>query len=201
MKSISCRPARDRRRPRLAPNRLGPDPSVDHDARPSRKPHRPPRVQGRRAHDGDRREGARHPRLHPRPERLQQQLPRRVGLCHRQGLPEHRGRGQHDRHLLRADGRQVAVPHGQRRHRLFPRRPEPDEGPAGGRAAAGQRRHLQRHVVQLDHRRRLPRSRSRRRRQVPAPAAGLRRSACRRAASSSPGRRRTACSTRFARSS
>src|SRR5262249_2341239 len=36
---------------------------------------------------GNRREGPRHAGLHARPERIQQQFPRRIGLCPRQGLP------------------------------------------------------------------------------------------------------------------
>ena len=54
----------------------------------------------------------------------------------RQGLPQRRRRGQHRDHLLRTDGRQVAVPHRQRRHRLLHGGGESDQGPDGGRAAA-----------------------------------------------------------------
>ena len=45
-----------------------------------RDPDRHAGVPGRRADRRDRREGPRRAGLHPRPERLQQQLPRRVGL-------------------------------------------------------------------------------------------------------------------------
>ena len=40
----------------------------------------------------------------------------------RKGFARHRGEGQRDPHLLRLDGRQVALPDGECGHRLFRRR-------------------------------------------------------------------------------
>ena len=54
----------------------------------------------------------------------------------RKALPEHRGQGQRGPGLLRADGRQVAVPDGECRHRLFRRRSGPHERADGARNAA-----------------------------------------------------------------
>ncbi len=47
---------------------------------------------------------------------------------------------------------ELAVPDGQCRHGLLPRRPRSEQRSAGGRAALGRRRHDQRHVVLVDHR-------------------------------------------------
>ena len=155
------------------------DPAGAHHARPGADPHRHAGVQRWRAHRGNRGEGPRRYGLHARTGRFQQQLPRRIGLRDSRGLAQRRCRGQHRPHLLRTDGRQVAVPHGQRRHRVLHGRGGPVERADGGGAAAEGARYHQRHVVQLDHRHRLPRPRPRRRRQVPARAAGLRRAASR----------------------
>ena len=148
-------------------------PSVARDAGSRRHVARHARVQGRRAERRDRPEGLRCARFHPCPQRLQQQLSRRLRLRDPQGLSQYRRRGQHGRHLPRADGREVAVPDRQRRHRLLSGGGRSDQGPAGRRAAAEEPRHHQRHVVLLDHRHRIPGSRSRRRREVPAGAPGL----------------------------
>ena len=78
------------------------------------------------------------------------------------------------RHLLRADGLELAFSYRQCRHHLYGRDPRPDEGAAGGRGAAGGARHDQRHVVRLDHRHRFSRPGPRRRGQVSDRAAGLR---------------------------
>ena len=65
----------------------------------------------------------------------------------RQGSSRHRRRGQYGHHLPRTDGCEVAVPHGQRRHRLLLQHRGSDEGPDGGRTAAEGAWHDQRHVV------------------------------------------------------
>ena len=115
-----------------------------------------------------------------RARRLQQQLPRRLGLrasaraCSSIGAEDERRR-----HLLGADGRELAVPDRERRHGLLHVGHRPQRRPDGDRAAVRRRRHDQRHVVLLDHRHRRPRPRPRARRQVPDRAARLRRAAAR----------------------
>ena len=96
----------------------------------------------------------------------------------RKGFEEVAG-AERRRHLLRADGRELAVPDRQRRHGLLPLGDRPEQRPDGDRAAVGRRRHHQRHVVLLDHRHRRSRSRPRPRRQVSDRAARLRRAAAR----------------------
>ena len=91
----------------------------------------------------------------------------------RQGLRGHRRQARRRRHLLRADGFELAVPDRQRRHGLLPDRPRPEQRPDGDRAAVERGRRDQRHVVLLDHRHRRTRARSRARRQIPDRAAGL----------------------------
>ncbi len=135
--------------------------------RQDRDQRRNARVQGRRADRRNRAEGLRYARLHPGAERLQQQLPRRFGARHRQGLPRHRRPARRCRHLLGADGFELAVPDGQCRHGLLPDRTRSEQRPGGGRAAVECRRHHQRHVVFLDHRHRRAGTGPRTRRQVP----------------------------------
>ena len=76
-------------------------------------------------------------------------------------------RARRRRHLLRADGFELAVPDRQCRHGLLPHRARPEQRPDRDRAAVERRRHDQRHVVLLDHRHRRPGAGPRARRQIP----------------------------------
>ena len=103
------------------------------------------------------RQGLRQPALRARLRRLHEHLPGRQHGGDPQGLPEHRREGQRGHRLLRADGRQVAVPDGERRHGLFLRHPRPHQGAHGAGGAAQVARHPRRLLVALGHRlRRCP---------------------------------------------
>ena len=161
--------------PDLRPGSNRCHPALDHDPGQGPDPDRHARLQGRRAEQGDRGQGLRQPRPDARGRRLPQHLPGREHVRHQPGLSRRWGSGQPDRDLLGVHGLQVPLPHGQRRHGLFRRHAQPDEGPDGARGASGRARHARRHVVALGHRLRRSRSRPRRRREVSRPAAGLRR--------------------------
>ena len=112
------------------------DPSGDHHAGQGRDAPRTARIQGRGAKRRNRDEDLRQPRLHPRLRRPRQHIPGRQHGRDPRGFPRHRGEGQRASHFLQTDGRELAVPDRERRHRLFPKLHRPFQRSDGARDPA-----------------------------------------------------------------
>ena len=158
---------------RLGPNELR-DPAIDDHSGRRRDRHGQADLQGRRADPGDRQDGEGIPHLHQRPRTstTTASVAPRPMRCRRASRTHRRG-GQLGRHLLGADGLELAFSDRQCRHRLLHVRRRSDQRADGDRATAEKRGNHQRHVVLVGHRYWLPRTGPRRGREVSDRASGL----------------------------